>query len=170
MVLAVSSQGVVDARSGVSGRYLVEVLEFKVGEVYEGNRRVDELPPTALLRVAEPDTGESGVFLVDPGHPAEAGGLQISMGGRGEVVGISIFSYKTDPGSSVVYLGTILLTLASLLALWVGYEEVRVRVQEGRSEWRLTRRGLQLRLQERLERIIAGPARPQPPRPWDGAV
>jgi len=168
MTLAVTPSGVTDYHmSGQTARYIVEVLDFKVGDVYEGNTLVRQLPPTALVRVMSM-SGGGGLYLVSPDKPAAISSLELKMGSAEEVKGISIFSYKLDRGIDIVYLGTILLTLGSLFALWLGFDRVYVRVKEGRSDWRLVRQGLQLRLGEVLNRVISdrsdGAA-----KSWDGA-
>jgi hypothetical protein len=101
-------------------------------------------------------TGEHSLHLISPDKPAEVSPLKLKMGSSDEVINISIFSYKSDRGTDIIYLGTILLTLGALFALWVGFDRVYVRVENGRSDWRFIRQGLQLRLDEVLERIIAG--------------
>ena len=154
MALSVSDRGVFEVRGAPHpGPFIVEVLDFKVGGVYDGNELVRELPPTALVRVIGMK-GEYGLYLVSPDKPAVVSALKMTMGSSDEVVGISIFSYKIDRGTDIVYLGSILLTLGALLALWVGFDRVYVRVKNGRSDWRLIRQGLQLRLGEALSRII----------------
>jgi len=52
--------------------------------------------------------------------------------------------------------------------LWLGFDRVYVRVKEGRSDWRLVRQGLQLRLDEVLNRVISGPS-DGAAKSWDGA-
>ncbi len=159
MALSVSDQGVFEVGSAPqAGWFIVEVLDFKVGEVYSGNELVRELPPTALVSVTDLN-GEHTLHLVSPDKPAVVSLLKLKMGSSDEVTSISIFSYKVDRGMDIVYWGAILLTLGSLLALWVGFDRVHVRVKNGHSDWRLVRQGLQLRLSEVLDRIIAGPER-----------
>jgi cytochrome c biogenesis protein ResB len=154
MAFSVSERGVYEvAKAPHPGSYIVEVLDFKVGEVYDGNELVRELPPTALVRVVG-KRGEHSLHLVSPDKPAVISELELKMGSSDEVVGISIFSYKYDRGTDIIYLGTILLTLGALLALWIGFDRVYVRVKDDRSDWRLVRQGLQLRLSEALDRII----------------
>jgi len=154
MALSVSDRGVFEVgKAPHPGSFIVEVLDFKVGEVYDGNELVRELPPTALVRVIGM-RGEHSLHLVSPDNPAVVSTLKLKMGSVNEVVGISIFSYKLDRGTDVVYLGTILLMLGALLALWIGFDRVYVRVKNGRSDWRLVRQGLQLRLGEALDRVI----------------
>ncbi len=154
MALSVSDRGVFEVgKAPHSGSFIVEVLDFKVGEVYDGNELVRELPPTALVRVIGM-RGEHSLHLVSPDKPAVVSTLKLKMGSSDEVVGISIFSYKLDRGTDIVYLGTILLTLGAQLALWIGFDRVYVRVKNGRSDWRLVRQGLQLRLGEVLNRVI----------------
>jgi hypothetical protein len=164
--LAVSRSGVGDYY-GQPAPYIVEVLDFKVGEVYEGNTLIRELPPTALVRVTSM-SGDSSLHMVSPDEPATVSSLELKMGGKEEVQAISIFSYKLDRGIDIVYLGTILLTLGSLFALWIGFDRVYVRAKDGRSDWRLVRQGLQLRLDETLGRIISGRAAGSA-KNWDGA-
>ncbi len=158
-VLAVSARGAFDQRSNPYGRYIVEVLDFKQGEVYDGNDLTEVLPPTALLHIYEPQTGLSAVQLVDPANPAETSGMVVKMGSAEEVVSVSIFTYKDDTGIDIVYFGSILLSLACLLALWVGYDRVRVRVKDGKSDWRFIRQGLQIGLARVLDDLVRGHAR-----------
>lgn len=154
MALSISERGVYEvAKAPHPGSFIVDVLDFKVGEIFDGNELVRELPPTALVRVIG-KRGEHGLYLVSPGKPAVVSDLELTMGSADEVVGISIFSYKYDRGTDIIYLGTILLTLGALLALWIGFDRVYVRVKNGYSDWRLIRQGLQLRLDEALDRII----------------
>ncbi len=163
-VLSVSAKGAFDQRTYPHGRYVVEVLDFKKGEVYDGRELVEIMPPTALVRIVEPATGVSALQLADPANPVEVPDMALRMGPADEVISVSIFTYKDDTGIDIVYFGTLLLSLAVIFALWVGYDRVRVRVKGNSSDWRFVRQGLQVRLAEVLSELVDGRVSVDEPR------
>ncbi len=142
--------------STVSRRAFKVAENVKSGDVFHHDENVGRVGPMAIFTLRDNAGGmELGSLLVTDkaGFDTQVGGVAYNVRLSDKVDDFSVFAYKRDPGSPVLFSGWLLLVAGIALTMYVPFTQLWLRAEPG-SLSVLALGPLRGRLRQRLETML----------------
>jgi cytochrome c biogenesis protein ResB len=106
----------------------------KAGDLYRHGKKTGEIGPMSIFSLRDNGSGmEMGSVLIDQdkGFATRVGTQEYQVRMAPKVDNYSIFAYKRDPGSPLLFLGWVMLVAGIALTMYVPFTQVWVRAEAG---------------------------------------